>query len=317
MIKLPDLTIETWDLSRKFGDFTAVDRINLQINSGEVCGFIGPNGAGKSTAIRMLCGILEPSSGSGQVLGYDLKTESEKIKTRIGYMSQKFSLYDDLTLRENLDFFAGLYCIPYRERRHKIDKMIELTGLQEQERQLVSSLSPGFRQRLALGSAIISDPDLLFLDEPTSGVSPSSRRAFFNLIQELALNGTTIIVSTHFMDEAERCDRIAFFDQGRLLALDSPDRLKSEVIEGVLLEMEFSDPLSQYSFIQSLPYVKECSVYGLRLHVLVENLGLADLLEKATGVRPLPIIPSLDDIFVALARKKEQEEEDEPDLCRN
>ncbi|WP_276619415.1 ABC transporter ATP-binding protein [Syntrophomonas wolfei] len=314
---MPDLPVETRDLSRKFGDFTAVDRINLQIRSGEVCGFLGPNGAGKSTSIRLLCGILEPSSGSGRVLGYDLKTESEKIKTRIGYMSQKFSLYDDLTAWENLDFFAGLYRIPYRERRQKVNEMIALAGLQEREKQLVATLSPGFRQRLALGSAIISDPDLLFLDEPTSGVSPSSRRAFFNLIQELAANGTTVIVSTHFMDEAERCDRIAFFNQGRLLALDSPDRLKSSVIAGVLLEIELPDPLQQSAFIQSLPYVKECSVYGLRLHVLVESLEAAALLEEATGTRPLPITPSLDDVFVALARKKEREENDEPDFCRN
>ncbi len=232
-------------------------------------------------------------------------------------MSQKFSLYDDLTVRENLNFFAGLYRIPYRQRQDRIARMIELANLEEQEKQLVATLSPGFRQRLALGSAIISRPDLLFLDEPTSGVSPSSRRAFFNLIQELAAGGTTVIVSTHFMDEAERCDRIAFFDQGRLLALDSPDYLKEKAVKGILLEIELPDPLQKKALIQSLPYVKECSVYGLRLHVLAENSEAIALLEEAVGVRPQRITPSLDDVFVALTRKKEQEDKDGPDFRRN
>ncbi|NLG33450.1 MAG: ABC transporter ATP-binding protein, partial [Syntrophomonadaceae bacterium] len=215
----------TRDLTKKFGDFTAVDRINLSINRGEICGFLGPNGAGKSTAIRMLCGILEPTSGSGQILGYDLTKNPEAIKKQIGYMSQKFSLYEDLNVLENLDFYAGLYGIPPRARRGKLSQMLLLTGLEKEPFQLVSNLSQGFKQRLALACAIISGPSIVFLDEPTSGVSPTSRRRFFDIVKKLTQEKVTVIITTHFMDEAERCDRIAFFNQGRLIALNTPHHL--------------------------------------------------------------------------------------------
>lgn len=301
-----EFAVATEELTRKFGDFTAVDRLNLQIEPGSVCGFLGPNGAGKSTAIRMLCGILEPSSGSGQVLGFDLRRSSDQIKARLGYMSQKFSLYDELSVVENLDFFAGLYSIPARERKTRIEGMLEMAELGGLEAEPVFTLSPGHKQRLALGCAIISRPAILFLDEPTSGVSPKSRRAFFNIIQELAARGSTVIVSTHFMDEAERCDKIAFFNQGKLLALDSPDQLKNQVLEGVLVELEVPDPMGKISGLQKLDFVKDCSLYGLLLHVLLKKESDLASLETVIGAVPRPITPTLEDVFMALAKKKEQ-----------
>ena len=220
-----DYIVETHNLTRVFGNFTAVDKLNIKIRPGEIYGFLGPNGAGKSTAIRMLCGILEPSSGSATVLGYDLLRETEKIKSRIGYMSQKFSLYDDLTVLENLNFYAGIYGLSRRERQVRVEEMVAMAGLTGREREPVANLSGGFKQRLALGCAIIARPALVFLDEPTSGVSPTSRRKFFNIIQELASLGTTVMVTTHFMDEAERCRKLLYFS-GKLIAVDTPDNLK-------------------------------------------------------------------------------------------
>ena len=300
-------TVKTFNLSRKFGDFTAVDKINLTINSGEVCGFLGPNGAGKSTAIRMLCGILKPSSGKAEVLGLDVEQESEKIKPRIGYMSQKFSLYNDLKVKENLDFYAGIYNIPVRERKKRIEEMMVLAGIQDKENALVASLSPGIKQRLALSCAIMARPALIFLDEPTSGVSPIARRQFFNIIQELAAAGATVIVSTHFMDEAERCDKIAFFHQGNLLALDSPDQLKKN-LAGYLVKLDVPDPFKQMEILKSLPFVKECSFHGLSLHLLLnDSNGLAEL-EEITGFKPIRLTPNLEDVFINLLRQQDRKE---------
>lgn len=296
--------IVTEDLTRKFGDFTAVDRLNINIKPGEVCGFLGPNGAGKSTAIRMLCGILTPSSGHGYVMGYDLYRETEEIKRRIGYMSQKFSLYDDLTVEENLDFYGGIYNLPYHERRRRINELLTMINLQAERKQLVSHLSVGYKQRLALASAIIARPQVLFLDEPTSGVSPTSRRNFFDIIQNLSEEGTTIIVTTHFMDEAERCDTIAFLSGGKLLAFDNPDSLKKNIIEGILVELSLPEPMSHIEKLSSLPYVKECFIHGALLHVLVaDQAGLDQLGREVNGTLKV-IKPSLDDVFIALAKKR-------------
>lgn len=297
----------TENLTRRFGSFTAVDQLNLVIPEGQVCGFLGPNGAGKTTAIRMLCGILEPTSGSGTVLGYDIARQSDQLKNHIGYMSQRFSLYDDLTVIENLDFYAGLYNLAGRKKRIRIEEIIGLANLVGRENQLVVTLSLGFKQRLALGCALLSKPALLFLDEPTSGVSPTSRRVFFNIIQDLAYQGTTVIVATHFMDEAERCQQIAFFSAGKLLALSSPDKLKQTSLQGVLLELELPNPFEQMDRLLDLPLVKDCSVHGSALHVLVENQSGIEILTAATGVTPRIITPTLDDVFIALARKKESE----------
>lgn len=301
--------VKTFNLSRKFGSFTAVDNINLTISSGEVCGFLGPNGAGKSTAIRMLCGILKPSAGKAEVLGFDVEQESEKIKPLIGYMSQKFSLYNDLTVRENLDFYAGIYSIPGGERKKRIEEMIALADMEGEETALVASLSPGVKQRLALGCAIMARPALIFLDEPTSGVSPTVRRQFFNIIQELAAGGATIIVSTHFMDEAERCDKIAFFHQGRLLALDNPDQLKND-LNGCLIKLDLPDPFKQIPALNALPFVRECSFHGLSLRLLVDSTDCLEDLHQITGGKPVKIRPALEDVFINLLHQQKQERQE-------
>lgn len=299
-----EYVITTDNLTKKFGDFTAVDRLSLQIKRGEIFGFLGPNGAGKSTAIRMLCGILEPTSGSATVLGYDLQREIEKIKDNIGYMSQKFSLYDDLTAKENLTFYAGLYSVPKAELADRIEEMIVMADLKGRENELVMNLSGGFKQRLALGCAIIARPPLIFLDEPTSGVSPTSRRLFFQIIRRMVNNGTTVMVTTHFMDEAERCHRLAFISGGKLMAVDSPDNLKKEAIQGIMVELDIPNSMQRVPEIEELPYVKECTVHGSYLHVLLPDQESIARLQDTLGCRTKIITPSLEDVFVALARKQ-------------
>ncbi|MFX4262767.1 ABC transporter ATP-binding protein [Pelotomaculum propionicicum] len=302
-----DAVITTRDLTRTFGSFTAVNKVSIEVGQGEIYGFLGPNGSGKSTTIRMLCGILEPTSGSGTVLGYDLARESEKIKRRIGYMSQKFSLYDDLTVYENLDFYAGLYSIPHRERRKRIGEMIDMALLKGREDELAANLSGGWKQRLALGCAIISRPSILFLDEPTSGVSPTSRRAFFKIIQRLANENTTVMVTTHFMDEAERCYRIAFISEGTLIADDTPENLKNNVIKGTLAEVIHPNALYIIDDLEKLPFVKECSNHGPVLHVLLESESAIPALNSYTGVQAKIIRPSLEDVFVSLAKQNRRQ----------
>ncbi len=296
--------ITTDNLTKKFGDFTAVDRLSLKIKRGEIFGFLGPNGAGKSTVIRMLCGILEPTAGSATVLGYDLHRETEKIKDKIGYMSQKFSLYDDLTAKENLKFYAGLYSVPKAELAGRIEEMIVMADLKDRENELVVNLSGGFKQRLALGCAIIARPPLIFLDEPTSGVSPTSRRLFFQIIRRMVSEGTTIMVTTHFMDEAERCHRLAFISGGQLMAVDSPDKLKRDVIQGMMVELDLPDGLQRIKEIEELAYVKECTIHGALLHVLLPDKGSIARLQDTLGCEAKNITPSLEDVFVALARKQ-------------
>jgi ABC-2 type transport system ATP-binding protein len=256
----------------------------------------------------MLCGILEPSSGSGTVLGYDIGKEPEKIKSKIGYMSQKFSLYNDLTVLENLEFYAGLYSIPRRERKERITEMIALSLLSGREKVLAADLSGGWKQRLALACAIISRPAVLFLDEPTSGVSPASRRTFFQIIKGLAARGTTVLVTTHFMDEAERCHRVAFLSEGRLIACDTPDSLKKNVIRGCLAELELPDPVKRAPELAALPYVRECSVHGSAVHVLLAGEEHVKDLEAYTGHRAAVITPSLEDVFIHLAKAGRRED---------
>ncbi|MEW6423849.1 MAG: ABC transporter ATP-binding protein [Bacillota bacterium] len=301
-----EYAVSTRDLTRRFGAFTAVDQLTINIKPGEIFGFLGPNGSGKSTTIRMLCGILEPTSGSGTVLGYDIRKEPEKIKSRIGYMSQKFSLYGDLTVFENLDFYTGLYSIPRRERKERIKEMIDMALLSGREKVLAADLSGGWKQRLALACAIISRPTVLFLDEPTSGVSPASRRMFFQIIKRLAAQGTTVMVTTHFMDEAERCHKIAFISEGRLIACDTPDSLKKNVIRGCLAELEVPDPVKRTSELTALPYVRECSVHGNAVHVLLDGEEYVRDLEAYTGKRVTVITPSLEDVFIYLAKKSKK-----------
>ncbi len=221
------LAVTVENLEKRFGDFVAVDRVSFEVHQGEVFGFLGPNGAGKSTTIRMLCGILQPSGGRGTVAGFDIFTQPEQIKANIGYMSQKFSLYQDLTVEENIDFYSGIYCIPREKKSERKEWVIEMAGLTEHRHQPTAILSGGWKQRLALGCAILHEPPIIFLDEPTSGVDPISRRKFWDLIYELAGQGVTIFVTTHYMDEAEYCDRLGMIYRGELIALDTPRAMKA------------------------------------------------------------------------------------------
>ncbi len=295
--------VETRDLTRTFGAFTAVDQISLKIRQGGIYGFLGPNGSGKSTTIRMLCGIIEPSAGSGEVMGLDIVSQSEQIKAKIGYMSQKFSLYDDLTVRENLEFYAGLYSLPASLKNERIAEMIGMAGLTGRENELTANLSGGWKQRLALGSSILHRPQILFLDEPTGGVDPESRRMFWGIIYDLAAAGTTVMVTTHFMDEAEHCDEIGFIFEGRLIASDTPSGLKRS-IPGRLLKIRSDDPLGLIAELarQGMP-ILDAYAQGAAVHLQVAEMDLGKY-EKLQGKL---IQPSLEDVFVHFVKQKRQE----------
>ena len=295
--------VETRDLTRTFGAFTAVDQISLKIRQGGIYGFLGPNGSGKSTTIRMLCGIIEPSAGSGEVMGLDIVNQSEQIKAKIGYMSQKFSLYDDLTVRENLEFYAGLYSLPASMKNERIAEMIRMAGLTGRENELTANLSGGWKQRLALGSSILHRPQILFLDEPTGGVDPKSRRMFWGIIYDLAAAGTTVMVTTHFMDEAEHCDEIGFIFEGRLIASDTPSGLKRS-IPGRLLKIRSDDPLGLIAELarQGMP-ILDAYAQGAAVHLQVAEMDLG----KYENLQGKLIQPSLEDVFVHFVKQKRQE----------
>ncbi|HEY65054.1 MAG TPA: ABC transporter ATP-binding protein [Caldilineae bacterium] len=301
--------VEVEGLTRRFGDFTAVDHVSFRIRHGEVFGFLGPNGAGKTTTIRMLCGILPPSEGTARVLGMDVARDPGQVKQHIGYMSQRFSLYEDLTVRENLEFYAGIYQVPRRERAARIREMIEMAGLTGRERELAGRLSGGVRQRLALGCAILHRPPILFLDEPTSGVDPTSRRRFWDLIYRLSEEGVTVMVTTHYMDEAERCHTVGLIHQGRLVALGAPDDLKETQMRGQILEIDCEPAMEAMDVLLSLPEVQEVSLYGLLLHVTVADAAetmdpiRAALDAEGIVVRSLELVPpTLEDVFISVVR---------------
>jgi ABC-2 type transport system ATP-binding protein len=301
--------VETEQLTRTFGHFTAVDRLTIQVAAGEVFGFLGPNGSGKTTTIRMLCGLIGPSSGTGRVMGYNIATESEAIKARIGYMSQKFSLYTDLTVYENIRFYADVYGITPGEQKTRLAELIAMAGLTGRERELTGNLSGGWKQRLALACAIVHRPRMLFLDEPTGGVDPEARRAFWDLIYTLAQEGVTVFVTTHYMDEAEHCNRIGMMHGGKLIALDTPAGLKHSVISGDVLEVEGTPQDDARALLAQQDGVREVSAHGARLHAIVDNAALRgpQLVTSMTAAgiseaRAEPIEPSLEDVFVALAR---------------
>lgn len=303
-------------LTRKFGSFTAVQEISFSVPRGEIFGFLGPNGAGKSTTIRMLCGLLTPTAGSGQVAGLDIRTQSEQIKSVIGYMSQKFSLYEDLTVAENIEFYGGIYGVHgerYAERKAWI---LHMAGLEEREHSLTATLAVGWKQRLALGCAIVHEPEILFLDEPTSGVDPLSRRSFWDLIYEVAGRGVTVFVTTHYMDEAEHCDRLAMIYRGRLVALGSPAQLKQAYTAGTLLEVQVEETMAALEVLAAAPGVAEVAVFGRNLHVVrpgaetPEQAGreVRTVLEAAgiTEAEITPIAPSLEDVFVGLVEAEDR-----------
>jgi len=305
--QVSDAEIVAEGLVKRFGEFVAVDHVSFRVGRGEIMGFLGPNGAGKSTIIRILCGLLRPSAGRAQVAGIDVARDPEGVREHIGYMSQKFSLYRDLTVEENLRFFAGIYRVPHKLLHQRMQFAIDMAGLTGREQALVSTLAGGWQQRLALGCAILHQPPILFLDEPTSGVEPTSRRRFWDLIHTLAAEGVTVLVSTHYMDEAEYCDRAALINQGRIIAIDSPSALKNTPLGGefLLLECEALGPT--LVALRQAPGVIDASVFGNAIHVLVHDAVRsleelpAYLAEKQLEPSRLtPIHPSLEDVFVHL-----------------
>jgi ABC-2 type transport system ATP-binding protein len=287
--------------------------VNLEVRRGEIFGFLGPNGAGKSTTIRMLCGLLLPTSGSATVGGLDVMTQSEDIKQHIGYMSQKFSLYDDLTVEENIDFFSGIYGVPRARRAERKAYVLKMAGIEERRSSLTRLLSGGWKQRLALGCAILHEPPILFLDEPTSGVDPIARRTFWDLIYQLSAAGNTIFVSTHYMDEAEYCHRLALMYRGKIIALGTPAELKQSLEGHYLLRLEASDVFGSMQALEKLEGISDVAVFGGGLHLTVSDVSQAipqirAALEKAgIAITVLePIQPSMEDVFVAMIEQEER-----------
>ena len=305
--------VEIRGLMKRFGDFVAVDNVSLEVAKGEIFGFLGPNGAGKSTTIRILCGLLEPTSGDATVAGFDVKTQSEQIKQNIGYMSQKFSLYDDLTVEENIDLFTGIYGVPKERREQRKDFVLRMSGLIERRKSMTRLLAGGWKQRLALGCAILHEPPILFLDEPTSGVDPIARRDFWDLIYQLSSNGHTIFVSTHYMDEAEYCHRLALMYRGKVIALGSPKELKTSLESHHIFYLQASDLLGAMTALDGRPGIADVAVFGGGLHVT-----LAQPQSGVPGVRAIlaaesisiaafdPIEPSMEDVFVAMIEQEER-----------
>jgi len=301
----PQVVVE--QLVKRFGSFVAVDHVNFRVGRGEIMGFLGPNGAGKSTIIRILCGLLRPSAGRALVAGIDVAVDPESVRERIGYMSQKFSLYRDLSVEENLKFFGGIYRVPRDQMTERMRFATKMAGLKGREKDLVSTLAGGWQQRLALGCAVLHRPPILFLDEPTSGVEPTARRQFWDLIHSLAADGVSVLVSTHYMDEAEYCHRVALINQGRIIAIGSPEELKRTALGGELLLLEGENLGSILTALDSAPGVLDCSVFGNALHVLVGDAERSlDELPAFLGqqhhkvTRLERIRPSLEDVFVRL-----------------
>lgn len=304
-----EAAVVTRGLTKKFGSFTAVNGLDLTIARGEIYGFLGPNGAGKTTTIRMLCGILAPTSGGGTVLGYDVAAEPEQIKQHIGYMSQRFSLYEDLTIAENVEFYASIYGLSGARKSERSGEILERASLRGREGQMAGTLSGGQKQRLALGCALIHRPELLFLDEPTAGVDPLSRRDFWTLLYDLAAGGTTILVTTHYMDEAEHCNRIGFIYDGRLIAEGPPDELKHSAYAGQVFKLAPASVGSAYGVLQRGLHDSTITILGNNIHVLApgyDEAAIAGVL-KAGGVTYdglEPATPSLEDLFVMFIRKE-------------
>jgi ABC-2 type transport system ATP-binding protein len=304
------------NLFKRFGDFVAVDRISLEVKKGEVFGFLGPNGAGKSTTIRMLCGLLRPTSGRAIVAGFDVALKPESVRQNIGYMSQKFSLYNDLTVIENIRLFAGLYCVPVKQLRARIDWALEMSSLKGKEKLIAGTLPGGWKQRLALGCAVLHRPPIVFLDEPTSGVDPISRRQFWELIHTMAAQGVTIFVTTHYMEEAEYCNRLALIFRGRMVALGTPLELKRDAMKGEILLVECDALGSAIDLLQGRAEVMDAAVFGNALHLVVEDAASAAsllrpiLAEKGIAVGRIERIkPSLEDVFVSLTTRRDAAEE--------
>lgn len=317
------IAVSVKDLEKRFGSFIAVNRVSFEVKRGEIFGFLGPNGAGKSTTIRMLCGILAPTDGAGTVAGLDIRTQQEKIKANIGYMSQKFSLYEDLTVEENIDFYSGIYRISAEKKRERKEWVLEMAGLQDHRHTRTGILSGGWKQRLSLGCAILHEPPVIFLDEPTSGVDPISRRQFWDLIYDLAGKGVTIFVTTHYMDEAEYCDRIALIYRGEMIALGTPATLKTETMQEDVMEVICDRPQDAMGLIEHLPGIKETALFGRGLHVVVEDVARATqvitaaLQDNACSFERIEqIVPSMEDVFVSLIEAQDRREQPQQEVHR-
>lgn len=304
--------VEARDLTRNFGDFTAVDRVSFAIPKGEIFGLLGPNGAGKTTIIRMLCGILLPTTGEAGVVGFNVAKEPEEVKKRIGYMSQLFSLYNDLTAYENLDFYANVYGVPKKEKKSRLEELIEISGFRGYEHSLTGNLSGAWRQRLALACAIVHKPAMLFLDEPTAGVDPVSRREFWDLIYTMAGQGVSVLATTHYMDEAEYCNIIGMMHQAKLIALDDPDSLRNK-IRHILVQIECDKPGTARKLLSEVPGVIDATIHGVLLHILVEDLDVQKRIREVLAGAQISvhaiekILPSLEDVFVTLVEDQYRE----------
>ena len=308
---MTDLAIEVHGLVKTFGTFTAVDHVSFSVTRGEVVGYLGPNGSGKTTTMRMLLGLLRPSGGEARVLGYDIVRDAERIRPRVGYMSQKFALYEDLTVRENIEFYAGVYGLPRAAARPRGREVMALVGLADRGNERAGALAGGWRQRLALGIAIVHQPQLLFLDEPTSGVDPEARRAFWDLIYTLAEAGSTIFVSTHYMDEAEHCGRLGIMNGGRLLALDTPTALKRQVVRGAAWDIVAEPLIGALDALSGLAGVSYAGLLGDHLHAITRpqahsaaSLTAALALAGFPQAQVEPAEATLEDVFTELARRQ-------------
>ncbi len=310
--RVKDHAVQSVDLTKRFGEFTAVDGVSFTVDRGAIFGFLGPNGAGKTTTIRMLLGLLMPTSGTATVLGFDVVKYGNEIKKRIGYMSQRFSLYDDLTVEENLNFYGRTYGVRNRRLRERKGFVLQMAGLEGRERELTRNLSGGWKQRLALGTAIIHEPEVLFLDEPTAGVDPISRRAFWGLLYDLAEGGTTIMVTTHYMDEAEHCQSLAFIQRGRIVVQGSPAVIKETKMHGQVLEIDCDLPAIAIPVLREMGRFDEVALYGALIHAVAIDVHelrpeIAECLQIA-GVRVQTmdvIAPSLEDVFISSVRGHE------------
>ena len=311
-------TIEVKDLTKRFGDFTAVNGLSFTVGHGEVYGWLGPNGAGKTTTIRMLLGLLSPTSGQARVLDYDPATQAKSLHAHVGYMSQLFTLYNDLTAAENIRFYGQAFGLSRRALRRRQAEIIDMAGLQGRENELTANLSGGWKQRLALGCAIVHEPQVVFLDEPTAGVDPISRREFWELIYDMAEQGVTVLVTTHYMDEAELCQRVGFINEGRLVALDTPDRLKRTQMRGQVLEIDCDNSEAAMRVLQAardsgrLP-LDEVALYGVQIHAVVPDAEafkapIAGLLaEQGIPVNAVEwIAPTLEDVFISSVKARRE-----------
>ena len=307
---MAETAVELDGLTRRFGSFTAVDSLSLRVDRGEVFGFLGPNGAGKSTTIRMLCGLLRPSAGKGTVAGVDITRSPESVKPKIGYMSQLFSLYDDLTVVENLRFFGGIYGLPGRELEEALRPALRNAGLEDSASRMTGTLPPGWKQRLALASAVLHGPEIVFLDEPTSGVDPVTRRRFWDSIYDLADGGVTVFVTTHYMREAEYCGRLGMISRGRLIAVGTPGELKSEVHPGGVLQMACDDASAAAGRLEDLDEVEDATPTGSGVRVVPAPGSSSGEVTSAVeslrldGYRMESVEPSMEDVFVSLVRRE-------------